>query len=90
MSNNDTIQLAVDGCWGIYVPQRFFERFPQFLDRLNEEDQDIINNPMHEHHFEVWDDFVRNFEVMKDGARWFIWEDGDVFFVSEHHQFNNE
>lgn len=87
---NETIQLAVDGSFGIYVPQRFFERFPQFLEHLNEEDQEIITNPKHEHYFEVWDYFVSTFEVIKDGHRWFIHQDDDVFFVSEHHQFDNE
>lgn len=85
----DTIQLAVDGSWGIYVPQRFFERYPQFLEHLNKEDHAIIENPEHEHYWEVWDQFVSNFTVMKDGDRWSIYQDGDVFFVSEHHQFND-
>lgn len=87
---SDTIQLAVDGSFGIYVPERFFERFPQFLDHLSEDEKKIINNPDHEHYYEVWDHFVSNFEVIKDGDRWFIHQDGDVFFVSEHHQFDNE
>lgn len=87
---NDTIQLAVDGSFGIYVPKRFFERFPQFLEHLNDEDQDIITNPEHEHYFEVWDQFVSTFEVVKDGNRWSIYQDDDVFFVSEHHVFDDE
>lgn len=86
---NDTIQLAVDGSFGIYVPQCFFERYPQFLEHLNEKDHAIIENPEHEHYWEVWDQFVSNFTVINDGVRWFIHQDGDVFFVSEHHQFND-
>jgi hypothetical protein len=85
-----TIQLAVDSIWGTNTPKRFFERYPQFLTHLNEEDHDIISNPEHEHYWEVWDQFVSNFTVMKDGDRWFLsLDEGDVFFVSEHHQFND-
>lgn len=86
---NDTIQLAVDGSFGIYVPKRFFERYPQFLTHLNEEDHAVVSNPEHKHYWEVWDQFVQNFRVIKDGVRWSIYEDGDVFFVSEHHHFND-
>lgn len=85
----DTIQLAVDGSFGIYVPKRFFERYPQFVEHLNEEDQAIIENPEHEQYWEVWDHFVTHFEVMKEGVRWTIYQDDDVFFVSEHHTFND-
>lgn len=84
-----TIQLAVNGLWGINTPKRFFERYPQFLTHLNEEDHDIISNPEHEHYWEVWNQFVQDFRVVKDGDRWSIYEDGDVFFVSEHHEFND-
>ena len=84
-----TIQLAVDSLWGINTPKRFFERYPQFLDHLNEEDHDIISNPEHSQYWDVWNQFVQDFRVVKDGDRWSIYQDEDVFFVSEHHQFND-
>lgn len=85
----DTIQLAVDGLHGHYIPQRFFQLYPQFLDHLNEEDHAVIKDPEHEHYYEVWDHFVTHFEVVKDNVRWFLYCDDDVFFVSEHHTFND-
>ncbi len=85
----DTIQLAVDGSHGRYAAKRFFELYPQFVDRLDADEEIIMQDPDHEHHLEVWDEFVSNFEVIEEGVRWFIYEDGDVFFVSEHHDFND-
>lgn len=85
-----TIQLAVDSLWGINTPKRFFEQYPQFLTHLNMEDQAIIENPEHEAYWDVWNQFVSDFRVIKYGDRWSIYEDGDVFFVSEHHQFDND
>lgn len=87
--DNETIQLAVDGVHGIYVPKRFFEMYPQFLEHLNEDDQYIINNPEHEQYWHLWEYFVDNFHVIKDGVRWSLYCDNDVFFVSEKHEFNN-
>ena len=60
-----TIQLAVNGLWGINTPKRFFERYPQFLTHLNEEDHDIISNPEHEHYWEVWNHLFRISESSK-------------------------
>ncbi len=85
---DDTIKLAVDGSWGIYVPQRFFEMYPQFLEHLNDEDQDIISNPEHEHYFEVWDYFTSNFSRPDGAHRWSIYQDSDVFFVRDDHDFD--
>jgi hypothetical protein len=81
---NDTIKLAVDGAHGIHVSKRFFELYPQFLERLNDEDKKIITNPDHEHYNEVWDDFYRNFSVRlhTDSG------DGDVFFVRDDHEWD--
>lgn len=41
----DTIKLAVDSVHGINQPKRFFELYPQFIDKLDEEAQAIINDP---------------------------------------------
>lgn len=83
----NTIQLAVDGSHGIYAAKRFFELYPQFVDRLDADEELIMQDPEHEHHSDTWERFVNDFEVMVDGTRWYIWEDGDIFFVSENHDF---
>jgi hypothetical protein len=90
----DTIKLAIDGSWGIYIPQRFFERYPQFTEHLNsDEDQAIIEQgPEHEHYWDVWTDFLDGFETAptSDGYRWKLYQDGDVWFVREDHEFEND
>ena len=88
----DTIKFAVDGVHEIHVPKRFFELYPQFLERLNDEDKEIITNPDHEHYFEVWDDFYRNFSVRlhtdSGDHRWILYQDEDVFFVRDDHEWD--
>lgn len=81
----DTIKLAVDGIHGINQPKRFFERYPQFLDRLDDEAQTIINDPSHDQYWDVWNDFSRSFEIMVEGVTWRIVEDDDIFFVADNH-----
>lgn len=81
----DTIKLAVDSVHGINQPKRFFERFPQFLDRLDDEAKTIMNDPYHDQYWDVWDEFSRSFEIMVDGVTWRIVEDGDIFFVADTH-----
>ena len=88
MKAEQTIMLAVDGCHGMYIPQRFFKLYPEFISYLNDDDRLIIDDPDHENYWDVWDDFVSSFNVVKDGVRWFLHLDDDVFFVREHHNFN--
>jgi hypothetical protein len=89
---NDTIELAVDGLWGIYAPARFFELYPQFLEHLNEDEQAIMSDPYHEQYNDVWDAFVRDFEVKlyadADDHRWNLYQDDDIFFVRDDHQWD--
>jgi len=84
---NNTIKLAVDGSYGIHVPERFFVMYPQFLSHLNDEDQAIMQDPYSEGYFEVWDHFISNFCVRfpNDPHEWNLYQDGDVFFVREDH-----
>jgi hypothetical protein len=86
---NDTIKLAVDGLWGIYAPAQFFKLYPQFLERLNDDDRAIISDPDHEQYYDVWDAFVKDFEVKlhtdSDDHRWHLYQDDDIFFVRDDH-----
>lgn len=85
----NTIKLAVDGAHGIYQPKRFFELYPQFIDRLDQEAQAIINDPSHEQYWDVWDDFINRFEVIIEGTRWTICEDDSIFFVADTHVWDD-
>jgi hypothetical protein len=85
----DTIKLAVDSVHGINQPKRFFERYPQFIDKLDEEAQTIINDPCHDQYWDVWDEFSRSFEVMVEGITWRIVEDDDIFFVADTHVWDD-
>ena len=87
----ETIKLAVSDKWGRYITKRFFEQYPQFLDHLNEEDREAALDPEHDHHFEIWEEFERDFEVTdSDGHKWRVCTDGAVFFVREDHVWDNE
>lgn len=85
----DTIKLAVDSVHGINQPKRFFELYPQFVDKLDQDAQSIINDPCHDQYWDVWDDFIYRFEVTIEGIRWTIYEDDDIFFVADTHVWND-
>ena len=92
MITSDTIKLAVDGSWGIYAPARFFKLHPQFLEHLNEDEQAIMSDPANDGYDDIWDEFVRDFEVKlhtdSDDHRWNLYQDGDIFFVRNDHQWD--
>jgi|688.fasta_scaffold685193_2 hypothetical protein len=74
--------LAVDGSWGIYIPQRFVERFPQFHDHIEPDDLTILQSgPEHEHYWDVWDGICRDFSVVSEGVTYYLECDDDLFFT---------
>ena len=85
----DTIKLAVDSVHGINQPKRFFELFPQFIDKLDEEAKTILNDPSHDQYWDIWNEFSRSFEVVVEGITWRILEDDDIFFVADTHVLND-
>ena len=70
-------ECAVDGCHGIYIPQTFAERYPEWL---NDEEQEILlAGPEHEEYWETWDE-VTSWEF--EDKSLYIGESGDVFIVT--------
>lgn len=81
-------ECIVDGCWGIYVPQRFCQRYEK-IDRVDQDDWDAcLAGPDHEFYWEAWDSILSDWyyeEIDANGGVWkiFISQDGDLFQYRE-------
>ena len=69
--------LVIDGYHGIYIPQIFAQRFPEWLD--DEEREILLAGPEHEDYWETWDE-VTSWEF--EDKSLYIGESGDVFIVT--------
>ena len=70
-------ECAVDGCHGIYVPQTFAKRYPEWLS--DEERKVLLAEPEGDEYWEVWDDVsFREYE----GQSLYLGEADDVFILT--------
>jgi hypothetical protein len=75
-------KVLIDGSWGIYVPQRFAQNYPQYIDP---EEADIFETgPEHEHYWDTWDEVLeRTILTDFEGNRYRLEQDDDLFAVPE-------
>lgn len=73
----------VDGAWGIYIPQRFAERFDAAAWGISADDTaTLLSGPDAEFYWETWDDVTASAShTDKDGKVWALEPDGDLFAV---------
>lgn len=75
--------LLIDESWGIYVPQRFAEMFPDHV--ANEEDLAILQaGPDHDDYWETWDATLRDTTLHSNGVTYNLEQDGDLWAVASN------
>ncbi len=77
----ESMECIVDGVFGIYVPQRFTEKFTAEEWGIDEEDFKCLEKgPTEEFYWETWDDVLADAAYTdKDGKVWRLEQDGDLF-----------
>lgn len=82
-------ELIVDGCFGIYVPQRFCQCF-QRLSCVSQEDWEIcLSGPDHPDYWEAWDTILGDWTYEEEDGNGGVWriyisQDDSVF---QHREF---
>ena len=75
---------------GIYIPQYFAESIePECLSGVSNEDLAILLvGPDHEFYWDAWADVCDNAVLMdSNGVTYYIWQDGDLWFVPTDHEW---
>lgn len=74
------IVLLADSSRGVYIPQNFVQTCYMAEWHVNEEDSRVLlAGPDHEHYWETWDSVLNNAYWEKDGKRWHLSQDGDLW-----------
>ena len=76
--NIKRFDLIVDGCHGIYIPQIFAQKFPEWLD--DEEKAILLAGPEHDEYWETWEGV--SFREHEDQAL-YLSESGNVFILTD-------
>ena len=75
----DSLILAVDSHFGVYIPQVFIERYGEFLE-LSEEEKTTLSDPQNEYYFETWEDVSCRTFIL-DGVEHSIVENEDLWIL---------
>lgn len=71
----------VDGAHGIYVPQRFAQRFGEAWGIGRENLRILRAGPNHPAYWDAWDEVLASAACEQGGWSWRLWQDGDLFAV---------
>ena len=78
------MELLIDGAYGVYVPQRFAQRYAAHEFGICKTDwQTLLAGPENPDYWEVWDEVLANAKTAKDE---YLWQDGDLFLVGPEDQ----
>ena len=77
------IELLLDGCRGIYTPKDFCENFGGWSGIDDSDNKCCLAGPDEEWYWEAWDNICQNatYTDSINGAKWGLWQDGDLFAV---------
>lgn len=74
------VVLLVDSCHGVYVPQRFAMNYDMAQWDVKNDVKEVLNaGPDHGEYWEAWEDVLNNASYTKDGNKWALYQDGDLF-----------
>ena len=81
-------ECIIDGCWGIYVPQQFCQRYEK-VSGVSQEDWDIcLAGPERELYWDAWDAVLNDWQFEEADSNGGVWrislhQDGDLFQYRE-------
>jgi hypothetical protein len=84
--NEKNMTLLMDESAGIYIPRNFYESFDFAKWNLNQADFSELADPDHENYWDSWLDLLSMAKhTDAAGLKWTLYQDGDLWAVSEKH-----
>lgn len=76
----DAVVHIFDGSRGVYIPQAFGQHCNENWHGVSAENrQTLINGPDDEWYWEAWDSVLNSAYFEKDGNKWTLYQDGDLW-----------
>lgn len=77
------MEVLIDDCWGIYIPQRFAEIMNRaYIKNVSDRDWlDLLEGPENDNYWDTWDRVLNN-AVLKSrfgNEDYNLWQDGDLY-----------
>ena len=73
-------ELLIDGCMGVYVPERFAKNYDMEAWHVNPNDAAVLRQgPDHDLYWDTWDLILSKAWCKENGKIWNLWQDGDLW-----------
>ena len=93
-TQNQTIDSVVhifDSARGVYIPQAFANYCNENWHGVSEENRTILKDgPDNELYWDTWDEVLNNASFEKDGNKWTLYQDGDLWALCDADMTNDQ
>jgi len=77
------MELLIDSHHGIYTPKLFCEYYAEQFEGIDKEDIETCLNPNSEYYWDSWANILDNAFVGRDGKKFYLYQDCDLFLIAE-------
>jgi len=77
------MELLIDGHHGVYIPKLFCSHYAENFEGIDKEDIETCLNPDSDWYWESWDNILTNAFVVRNGKKYILWQDCDLFLIAE-------
>lgn len=94
MTDKPDMLLWLSDARGIYIPRDFAQSFAdrsKHVSGVSEEEWQILEQPDHEHYWDVWNDVEQSAIVTdENGVKFRLYQDGDLWLVPDGMEWNDD
>lgn len=84
------MKLLIPDTYGIYIPNHFWAHFDFKEWNLKKTDYLELSDPNDDNYWEAWADLLDNaHHTDQNGKKWLLYQDGDLFTISEEELEND-
>ena len=78
------MKLLIDGHHGIYIPQLFCQFYAEKFEGINKDDIDeIMKGSDNNFYWDSWANILDNAFIVRDGKKYYLYQDCDLFLIAE-------
>ena len=80
------MELLIDGHHGIYIPYLFCSHYAAQFQGIDQEDIETCLDIENEFYWDSWSNILDNAYIVRDGKKYILWQDTDLFLIEENEE----